>query len=762
MHRRRFLRVSSTMGLVGLTGCSSQDIATETGTTPGYSQTTATPSSKSPYKTGGTESADSGTSTQAKDLALPWMQLNGPPGGPVTDIGVSQSNPNWMYATTLTAGVYVSSNKGSEWKQGLSGMHHRARIWVSPHNPKLAYTQERTNDGGRHWWDTRNPDKHRYPPIGGQIGVSDMAWDPFDSQTIYSTTVDGFYRTEDNGRTWERKEIELNEEFREVRKVAVHPEKEGVVFVGVHGQGVARTEDRGENWTMVTGSGRLPPNENHVIAIGLSDQASNELYLAFNGKGIYQISNGTVTELTESLPGLKFAFWGEAVSRSANGRHLYFVARHRSDGNWGPLQLHRYDFSSEENTVLQTPTEPSTVTAHPQDDDAVYLGGISWVHESTDRGATWRPLSNGFIDRYLATVGINRSRPRTVIVGSLCSTGITVSHDQGRSYDWKRSGLGPWHDGDFDEHYVMQIAAEGAYAYATTAAGLLLSRDNGDSWQLLNNEFSGYGDAKESDHGETNHLHGLAIEPGSPRTVYVGTGIGRDNSSRKYYAGTYIWKSQDSGDSWREITTGIPTDRDSVIQDILVDRHNSDIVYAGTNAEDYLAKGKGENAGVGLGVFRSTNAGRRWISLDSPFSNIHALTQDAEVPGRLFASTPQGVFRSDDRGSSWNLVLPNRTLALQSHPKVSGLLFAGTQKYQDYWDVLVSRDHGETWVGGNLTIQIGVDADARAYDAADIHSDYWNDKGQIMWFALDPKDSLLYAATQGTGLWRGKIAALEP
>lgn len=346
-----------------------------------------------------------------------------------------------------------------------------------------------------------------------------------------------------------------------------------------------------------------------------------------------------------------------------------------------------------------------------------------------------------------------------------------MSFDQGQTYEWKRSGLRPWHDGIWGEHYIMQIEAKNNRAYATTLAGLLISSDNGHSWRMLDNEFSGQG-SLETGRGNKPpaHLHGLAIDPDNTDVVYVGTGIGSAGFDRDIFDGSFIWKSRDGGDSWREITNGFPSGKDTVIHDILVSSANSDHVYLATRNR---GAGTAIGSSSGLGLYHSSNGGNQWQQLETPFSNIYALAQDATNPNTLYVSvSPKfnenssdsaGIYKTHNGGKDWERVLSYPTKALATHPKKSGLVFAGTKIDTDYWDVLVSEDAGQTWVKGDLTIQIGTEATGRRdYDGVARHSDYWSvELGDIKWFAIDGFDSLLYAATNGAGLWRSDIRDIE-
>lgn len=712
MRRRKVLQAASTLAVTGVAGC-----------------------------------VGSGGELQGRDVEFPWTRLPGPPGGPVLDVGVSAADPEWLYAATITAGIYASSDGGRSWIQGTESMHHRSDIWVSPHDPEVALTRvDSTTDGGRTWSTGRHGGDHSCLPHVDE--VFDLAFDRADERTRYAATNDGLYRTSDGPCSWSRVDSAPIGNAGEVWRVAAHPEREGSVVAAAREEAVYRSDDGGESWSEVRGTDRISDNLPRYLEF--ADPDSEETYVAINGAGIYRLGGGGPLDITEDLGSL--AFGGNPAARSVDGGALYFAAR-RMEASAERGELFVYEPPTDEIRTVDTPEEPLTVTAHPRDPSTVFLGGRSWVYESRDGGESWSELSNGFVDRYLATVGTNDSRPGTVIAGSICSTGLSVSHDDGDEWFWKRSGLEPFHDGEFNEHYLMHVAANGDRVYATTAAGLLISEDNGETWRLLENEFSGEGTGDGE--GGARHLHGLAVDPADPHVVYVGTGLGDAGSHRDYFDGeSYIWKSEDGGRTWRQITDGYPVDRDTAIQDILVSAHDSSTVYVGTNAEDYIAGGTGDGTGVGIGAFRSNDGGSRWEKLQMPIQNVHSLTEDAADPNVLYASSPRGVYRSPDGGDDWEAVLPHETKALLAHPDQSGVVFAGTQKYPKYWDVLVTEDGGETWGEGNLTIQVGRGPADREFDGMDLHAGYRSDFGQIMWFSLDEATSYLYAATRGAGLWR--------
>lgn len=728
MNRRSFLKSGSLIGTVGLVGC-----------------------------------VDDGVSEEV--IQIQWNQSSGPPGGPVTDIAVSEAEPEYLYATTETAGLYASSDGGAHWIQGPESEHHRKGIVASPHNPEIARTKtNRTVDGGRVWYTEHyRSDELRAPSLDSLQDIFEYAYDPFDEEILYAATTEGVYRTLDSGRTWERVDMDAQPSNVSISHLAAARDREGVVFAAFHHDAtVVRSDDHGESWEVVAGAGDTPDAPVRGL---VAEQSGDAAYVCIDDGGVYRVGEGPPQNIGPDVDSPHFLWYDRGPALSADDERLYYLAYSRDaideDGIWSDLKLYEYSSTTGETQVVEVPENPASVTAHPTNPSALYVGGWSWVWKSDDEGETWSELANGFVDRYLSAVGTNRSRPGTVIAGSICSTGLSVSHDHGESWSWKRSGLGPFHEGAFNEHYVMQIAASGDRVYVTTAAGLLISEDNGDTWRLLHNEFSGQGNRAKGGHETAKHLHGLAVDPTAPGTVYVGTGRGDAGSPEDFFDGSsFIWKSVDGGETWNQITDGFPSDRDTVVQDILVRSDDPEVIYVGTNAEDYLHGGRGSNAGTGIGVYRSTNGGRRWENLQTPFHNVHSLTQDAADPDVVFASSPKGVYRSSDGGVSWERTLSYNTKALLAHPEVGGVVFAGSRMNRGYWDLLVSEDGGETWAEGNFTIQVGTERDNREADGMDRNTYTGDEFGEIIDVAVEASDSRLIAATRGAGLWQGDISKL--
>lgn len=102
----------------------------------------------------------------------------------------------------------------------------------------------------------------------------------------------------------------------------------------------------------------------------------------------------------------------------------------------------------------------------------------------------------------------------------------------------------------------------------------------------------------------------------------------------------------------------------------------------------------------GNGVHLSEDGGRSWrIVTDWRVTEVQDVAPDPGAPGRLFAATPYGVFRSDDLGGAWaeasrGLDSPDATFVstIRADRAAAGRLLIGTEA-----GLFVSDDAGVSW-----------------------------------------------------------------
>ncbi len=175
-----------------------------------------------------------------------------------------------------------------------------------------------------------------------------------------------------------------------------------------------------------------------------------------------------------------------------------------------------------------------------------------------------------------------------------------------------------------------------------------------------------------------------------------------------------VWKTDDYGITWRNVSDGyFPTPS---IGAISVSLTNPDIVYVGTGSD-----GMRSNVITGRGVFKSTNAGKKWefIGLRET-GHIGAVEVHPTDPNIVFVAAigqafgtneERGIFRTKDGGKNWEKVLYHSDSIgfsdLEFAPDDPNTIYAGSWRGERKpWTIISgskeggvykSTDGGNTW-----------------------------------------------------------------
>ena len=134
-----------------------------------------------------------------------------------------------------------------------------------------------------------------------------------------------------------------------------------------------------------------------------------------------------------------------------------------------------------------------------------------------------------------------------------------------------------------------------------------------------------------------------------------------------------LYRSGDGGRKW--IRTALPPSAKGHIAAVAVSGKGKGALYV---------------AGPGVGVLRSEDGGRSWVSRNKglPESAVIALTAHTDQSDTVYASVSgQGIFRSEDAGASWRMMDkgPRENIVQLVHSNMpgsmqTGWLFAATNK----------------------------------------------------------------------------------
>ena len=614
---------------------------------------------------------------------LSWSKAAELPGGHVTDLVVSPSDPEVLYLSSNVnaMGIWKSTDSGISWRRVLydelePGTTHPRALALHPRDPDTLFVSDlhgrimMTTDGGRSWsiqHEEIPPDNPEASPMNALVIASaDPNW-------LYAGTQGNkLLRNTDVGRRWQ---VVGRVGRGGIGALAVHPRDPRTLYIGTE-DGLYRSNDAGAR------ASRLSPIRSPVIALAISPSAP-ELIFAGGAEGLARSTDGG-TQWEILLRGVDVHSVTLAPSDSAiiylGTREGIYLSRDGGE-NWTQVN----------NGLLYLDIGP--VAVHPRDPQVAWTGTNIWqwtpphihepmfpadmkgegIYKTTDGGGHWLKSDQGFIDVDVNSIALDPTDPQVVYVGTECSRGIYRSFDVGDSWSLIAGGP-PRTPGDL-AHYTMVIEtdSEGAI-YLTGRFGAMKSENRGQNWRSLT---------------PRRHYHGLAVAPTNPKLVFLGTGVG---GPEQPYPGAHIFKSIDGGRTWREKDEGFPHGVDASVHAFAIDPSDAEIVYVATAShEEGLPR-----SSTTLGVYKTTDGGERWVEVNSGlFSHeVLALVIDPAQPQVLYAGTEEGVFKTADAARRWRTtgLIGMLVHALAIDPANPQVLYAGTER-----GLFFSEDDGTRW-----------------------------------------------------------------
>jgi photosystem II stability/assembly factor-like uncharacterized protein len=282
-------------------------------------------------------------------------------------LAINPLDRNHLLAALRQGGIYQSNDGGVSWKLSNTGTVIENlkpngvavnQFYWNAKRPSLLLAGLEWNgphlstDAGATW----APLVRGLRPGGGMSAVTfEVA--PDNPQIIYHGSDNGFYRSEDGGKSWK-----FNEQFpiQTVHDLAAHPRDKGVVFAAVYvakpgaEAGIWVSRDYGVTWKPCNNG--LPQGEKVLARI--------------NAKIIYGPQNraGFRLHIDPTDPDVMFAATGSGVFVSRDGGEEWRLLQGL------PASSNAYDFAA-------SPTHPEILYA------GFYGGG---VFRSRDRGETWQ------------------------------------------------------------------------------------------------------------------------------------------------------------------------------------------------------------------------------------------------------------------------------------------------------------------------------------------------------------------------------------
>ncbi len=349
--------------------------------------------------------------------------------GRISDIEAVPSNPNIIYASAASGGVWKSENAGLTWKPIFDEQEWASTgaLAVHPEIPDIV------------WLGTGEGNVRNSVSIGG-----------------------GIYKSMDGGKTWQNMGLESSER---INRIVLHPTNPDIAYVAAMGtlwskneeRGVYKTTDGGKTWKNIlyvdniTGATDIkmdPTNPNKLYASMWQFQRWPDKFESGGpGSGMYvSIDGGDTWQEKTSADGLPS---GEL------GRITFDIAE------------------SQPNTVYALVEAEKSALIRSDD------GGDSWRTVNSDYNVADRPF-------YYSEIEVDPNNPDIIYN---IATMIRRSIDGGKTFETlqKVNCCATGNTIHIDNHSLWINPADSSHLILGNDGGIAITHDKGDNWRFVQN-----------------------------------------------------------------------------------------------------------------------------------------------------------------------------------------------------------------------------------------------------------------------------------
>jgi len=298
--------------------------------------------------------------------------------------------------------------------------------------------------------------------------------------------------------------------------------------------------------------------------------------------------------------------------------------------------------------------DPYLIYGGVQDDATVYGPAVEWLPEYKDQ---WEYL---WIDAWSGGDGCMTfvdPRDANTVYFSMQHAGVRRKDMKADTSKSIRPNLPEDHEGELASNFITPYLLSAHNPDKLYLAGnyVFKSKNQGDDWKVISGDLSVSSNVSK----KSLAAGAFAESPLKEGLLYVGTDRGA------------FWVSEDDGENWIEKSEGLPN---AYIRSIYPSRHLQGRLYlaaTGLNYDDFKTY-----------LFASENNGESWqpINGNLPGEVANVIIEDPDDENILIAGLLRGVYISIDKGQSWSLLGKNMPMVsvadLEIEPRSKDLIVA--------------------------------------------------------------------------------------
>ena len=583
---------------------------------------------------------------------------------------------NVRNSVSIGGGIYKSVDAGKNWqKMGLANTEHINRIALHPTNPDIAYV--------------------------AALG------------TLWSENKDrGIYKTIDGGKTWQK--ILFVDNTTGATDIKMDPNNPNKLYAsmwqfrrwpdrfesGGPGSGLFISLDGGDSWQEKTAADGLPEGDLGRITVDIADSHPNTVYALIEAEKsalMRSDDGGNSWRTVNNEVGVadRPFYYSEIEVDPNNPDIIYNIAtfiRRSIDGGKSFEKIAKVDCCAVGNNIH---IDNHTLWINPNDSKHLILGNDGGVSITQDKGDSWRFVQNLAISQFYH-VRVDDAKPYN-IYGGLQDNGswrgpAEVWHSGGiRNVHWQEIGFG---DG-FD---AMPFPDDVTKGYSQSQGGYL------SRWDLNTGEQSLIMPPPPNPDTELrfNWNAGLAQDPFSKETIYYGS--------------QFMHKSTDRGETWQVISKDLSTnnpdfqrykDSGGLTPDVTAAENNTAIIAIAPSPIKQGVIWVGTDDGR---IHVTQDGGKSWKSVEEKarkapenafIAHITPSLYNADEAFIVFDNHRRGdmnpyIFKASKYGSKFTNLstksIKGYALSVQQDHVDENLLFLGTEL-----GLFASTDAGDTW-----------------------------------------------------------------